>query len=150
MYYTNAISKAATCRKSAKAMKTNSIYYTRALTSLIMVVMGGIKSQPCHITATPCCNNVYIAFGDYLLLLRYRRLQRISNIQEAQTQYRRWLEGFISDESSMTGHLQDRSGREDIWNRISILQARCARGTGMFARLTVGERIAKQGFIGPD
>lgn len=67
-------------------------------------------------------------------------------------QCRRQSEGLILDESPATEHLQDRLGGEDIWNRISVLWVKCMRGAGMFvfARLTVGERTAEQGFMGLD
>ncbi len=44
LYYINAIPKAATCRKLAKAARTDSIYYMKAPTSLVTAIMGGIKS----------------------------------------------------------------------------------------------------------
>ncbi len=52
----------------------------------------------------------------------------------------------------MAEHLWDGLGGEDIWNRVSVLQARYVRGMGVsvFARLTVEERIVEQGFMGPD
>ncbi len=55
------------------------------------------------------------------------------------------MEGFILDESSMAECLQDGSGGEDIWNRISILWARYVRDVDVFVfvRLMAGEKIVE-------
>ncbi len=44
LYYTNTIPKAIIYRKSAKAARIDSTYYTKAPISLVMAAIGGIKS----------------------------------------------------------------------------------------------------------
>ncbi len=80
LYRISAISKAVACGKSVGVVKTDNMCYVRVPINLVTVMMGGIKSQLHHIAVVSCCNNVYIAFGDYFLLLRYRRLQWVSNV----------------------------------------------------------------------
>ncbi len=74
LYHTNAISKAAIYRKSIEVARMDNICYVRMPTSLVTTIMGGIKSQLYHATVVSYCNNIYVAFGDYFLFLRYRGL----------------------------------------------------------------------------
>ncbi len=74
LYYTNVISKVVICRKSVEVARIDNICCMRVSISLITIAMGRIKSQSCHVIAISCCNNIYIVFGDYFLLFRYRGL----------------------------------------------------------------------------
>ncbi len=75
LYRVSTTPKTAAYGKSVEVARTDNTRCTRAPISLVMTVVGGIKSQLCHITVISYCNNIYIVFGDHFLLFWYKGLQ---------------------------------------------------------------------------